>query len=118
MTATDNLDNLLASLTWEEWFDYLPVIADAYGEADEWEAFEACMWLLQNGKRPHKGAGLIYAWWPQMGRQAERELAISYVQEMDKGNGRENNSRFLGWTPTIQPQLTAFVEVWKRGVRP
>lgn len=52
--AQADLDCLLQSLTWDNWFDMLPILSDAFREAKGWEAGDAVDWLIENRKRPRQ----------------------------------------------------------------
>jgi hypothetical protein len=120
-TMSADLEGLLAALNHENWFEMLPVIADAYRDND-YEAGDAVAWLIDNRKRPH--------WWPcavdgevsiAWGRRAAEEGEEGWPDETILETKYTNSIDDLldsYYTRTIQPQLTAFVQVWLAGLRP
>jgi hypothetical protein len=112
ITSAD-LEGLLVALSHENWFEMLPVIHDAYREQND-EAGDAVAWLLANKKRPNCNNKGSYCW-AKTGSfliiNGEWSLTPLMVNEIDELN-------HYVVTRTIQPQLTAFVEVWLTGMRP
>lgn len=58
-TAQANIDSLLDALTLDNWFEMLPILADAYRDADRWDDAEAVEWLWRKGRKP-----TLDAMWP------------------------------------------------------
>jgi hypothetical protein len=116
-----DLEGLLAALTRENWFEMLPIIADAYREQND-EAGEAVAWLIGNNKRPcwwncAVDGEVNIAWGRRAAEEGEEGWPDETILETNYTNAIDD---FLDsyYTPTIQPQLTAFVQVWLTGLRP
>jgi hypothetical protein len=113
VTVSADLEGLLAALTHDNWFEMLPVIHDAYREQKD-EAGDAVAWLIANKKRPHD-VGKRFGWRRHVESDEysrETRITAQYDAEIVRLN------KHVLWTHTIQPQLTAFVQVWLTGMRP
>jgi hypothetical protein len=112
MTATDTIDFLLAALTHENWFEYLPIVHDSYLDAGDWQAAEAARDMAEYQRRPTRAASNCYFWFPY-NRLVLRSHYINYAmsQRIDEILGK-------GITWEITPQFTGFVAAWKEGLRP
>jgi hypothetical protein len=118
--TSPDIDGLHAALTHDNWFEIVFLLRDAYLEAGDAEASEACTWLWENGKRPYlniMGSGeKNYRWCFFFPTCLEGELKMSLL-ECDFVRYLDNHIRKTS-TPDILPQLTAFVYIWKTGRRP
>jgi hypothetical protein len=128
-----DLEGLLAALTWDNWFEMLPVIHDAYREQSD-DAGDAVAWLIERKRRPLKLAnephnkGHIGRFiWPRdsdfstqsVSNVCETCIPYSFANQVDRFHSKKAITyAAIPAEKGIADLLKAVVAAWMVGHRP
>lgn len=113
--AQATLDNLLASITYDTWWEYLPLISDAYRDAGMWDEGEAVGEMISGRWIPDVDViGAEYRWTAftiTEGHQPVSRAFRNWIHNPDYGY-------LPGWSKDLGLLLTLFVKCRLAGLTP
>jgi len=112
---SDNVLALIAEITPGNWPVQIAILADAHAEDGDRDGEDACRDIVAKGRKPRSnskiGSGKWYWHSNEQLTRADGYISPLMVNEIDRINED-------GYTVSIIPQFTGFVEAWRRGFRP
>jgi hypothetical protein len=105
---------MIDSLTYDNWFDLLPLIVDTYHDQGRYDEGEAVKYVLEHRWRPSRLSKDVeaYRWTATMGyassKQAQKQVSVKFRDAVNRNDYEEK----------IGVLLQAFIDVCLSGIKP